>query len=85
MRDANACKKGIQFLIFPSPIHLHCNDLPIKKMFHMLLKDMKLREHLRFMLQKKDPGKHGVIINEAYIVAMFTDRTWGKPPTHLKT
>jgi hypothetical protein len=30
MGDANTLEEGVQSLILPSPIGLHCTDLPIK-------------------------------------------------------
>ena len=40
----------------------------------MLLENMKLGEYFRFMFQQKNPSKLRVIINEAYIVLLITER-----------
>jgi hypothetical protein len=42
MRDANITKKGIKFLVFPTPIRLGSNNLAIKPSLNKALK------HLRF-------------------------------------
>jgi hypothetical protein len=48
MRDANG-SKGVEFLIFASPIGLNGYDLAIKYLFNKLLKLKKIFGHLRLM------------------------------------
>jgi hypothetical protein len=71
---AKASEKRIQFLIFPTPISFHGNDLAIQESLNVLLKHLEFGKHIRFMLQKLNPCKFGIVINEAYIIIEFASR-----------
>jgi hypothetical protein len=69
--DPNVSKTLIQLLIFPTPVGLHGNNLSIQEALNMLLENVEFREQFRFVLQKINPSKFGIVINEAYIITEF--------------
>jgi hypothetical protein len=80
MHDANLSKKRIKSLIFSSPITLHSKDFLIELSLYHGLKILKLMKNIRLVLNKIDPGKFTKIINEAYIIAISSDRLNGRTP-----
>jgi hypothetical protein len=57
-------KRGVQVLILPTPVSLHCNNFPIKQAFNKVLKIMKMLENLIFVSKKINPCKFAKIINK---------------------
>jgi hypothetical protein len=61
-------EKGIELLVFPSPIGLHGHYLGVELALYHVLKFSKLLKHLGFKTEKIYPSKFTKIINETYIV-----------------
>jgi hypothetical protein len=65
VRDTNFIKRRIQPFVFTTPISLDCKDFLVKQMFNKILELSEFLKHLRFMLEKIDPHKFTIIINES--------------------
>jgi hypothetical protein len=78
--NSKALEKGIQALLFPSPISLHSHNLPIKQAFNKVLEVMKTLEHFRFVLKKRNPCKLAKIIDKANITIVSSNRGRSQTP-----
>ena len=78
--DANVFKKGVQPLIFPTPIGLHGNYLTIKETFNMSLEKTKFLEDIRFIFEQIYPAKLAKIINKADIIFLSSYKDGSRTP-----
>jgi hypothetical protein len=80
MRDASFTKKGIEFLVLPSPIRLDSDDLAIKLSFNETLKLKKIFERFRFGMKQIDLCEFTTIIYKTDIVFLVTKTINCKTP-----
>jgi hypothetical protein len=80
VRYANKAEKGVEPLIFTSPIGLHNNNFTVKYSFNKTLKVFKELKHFIFMMKKVDPCKMTKVIDEADIVFLMTKGINNKSP-----
>lgn len=73
IRNADAFEERIKCLIFTPPIGLHSPDFFVKLSLHKTLEVLKTLKNFKFITQQVNPGKFGVIINEADIILKTTD------------
>jgi hypothetical protein len=84
MVDAKAMKKGIRFLILPTPIGLDGKNLAIKPSLNKVLKFKKMLKHLGFRTKQIDSGEFTIIIDETHIVFLVVKRINSKAPHNEK-
>ena len=78
--NAYTLKERVEFLVCTSPVRLESKDLFIKGSFNMILKIMKAGKNIRFILNKIDPSKLAIVINEAYIILVASNRSTSRTP-----
>jgi hypothetical protein len=69
--DANSVKKGIEALIFTTPVRLHGYDFTIKHSFNKALKFFEEFEDFGFVTNQVNPNEFTIIINKANIVFLI--------------
>jgi hypothetical protein len=80
VRDTNFVKRRIQPFVFTTPISLDCKDFLVKQMFNKILELSEFLKHLRFVLEKIDPRKFSIIINESNTIFISSNRLTCRTP-----
>jgi hypothetical protein len=80
VRDTKFVKRRIQPFVFTTPISLDCKDFLAKQMFNKILELSEFLKHLRFVLEKIDPHKFTIIINESNTIFIFSNRLTCRTP-----
>jgi hypothetical protein len=65
----------MKFFILTTPISLHSDDFSTKFSLNKLLKIKKDLINFRVLFKKVYPGKLAIVINKAYIICMFSNRS----------
>ena len=71
MTYTNFMKEGIKFLIFTTPVGLHCYNFGIKAALNQLLEVEKDLIDIGAILKKVNPCKFTEIINKTYIILIM--------------
>jgi hypothetical protein len=72
--------KGVELVVFPSPIRLYSDDFPGEKCFNKFLKLTKDLKHLRFKLEQIYPCKFAIVVDEGDIILLPSCRCTGRAP-----
>ena len=84
IHNPNTTEKGVEFFILPSPVTLDCDDFLIKVSLNKFLKFLKDGKNFRFILEKINPSKVALIINETDIIFFLPKESRVWPHTSLK-
>jgi hypothetical protein len=74
MRYAKVTKKGIKFLVLPTPIRLDSKNLGINPSLNKTLKFKEIFKHLRFGAKQIKSGEFARIIYETNIIFLAAER-----------
>jgi hypothetical protein len=65
---------------YSPPNRFECEDFTIMLALNKFLEIMKTLENFGFVAQKINPSKFTVIVDEANIVAVSSNRSWSRSP-----
>ena len=83
MRDTKFLKELVELLILTAPIRLEGKYFAVKLTFNECLKVTKNLEHVGTFFEEINPRIFAIIIYEAHIICVSTNRGWGRPP-HIR-